>query len=129
MNKSAGVFTGLFVAVFMLAGVSANQALAQEKAKSAPPKFERKVLLENDKVLVLEARWKPGAESMSGTLPVRVIRALKAGTLQRNYPDGKKGLITQFKTGEVKFFEAEKEPFALKNIGKSELVLYVVYLK
>jgi hypothetical protein len=103
--------------------------LAQEKAKAAPPKFERKVLLENDKVLVLEAKWKPGAESPSGTLPVRVIRAVKAGTLQRVYPDGKKGLTTQFKAGDVKFFEAEKEPFVLKNIGKSELVLYVIYLK
>jgi hypothetical protein len=129
MNSSARLITGLFIAVFTLAGVSASQALAQERAKAAPLKYEQKMLLDNDKVRVVEARWKPGAESPSIARPSRVARALKGGTLQRIYPDGKKELGAQYKTGEVIYFEADKAPFLLKNIGKSEVVPYVVFVK
>lgn len=128
MKKSIGFLVGLVVPAFIMAGVSANLALAQEKAKAAPPKAELKVLLESDKVSVTEARWKPGAESPSTARPLRVARALKGGTLQRIYPDGKKEQV-QYKTGDVKFFEADKVPYILKNVGKSEIVLYVVFIK
>jgi hypothetical protein len=101
--------------------------MAQEKAKAAAPKQEQKVLLENDKVRVTETRWVAGAVSDSAKRPARVVRALKGGTLQRTYPDGKTELST-YKTGEVRFFEADG-PYALKNIGKSEMVLYSVGLK
>ena len=101
--------------------------MAQEKAKAAAPKQELKVLLENDKVRVTESRWVPGATSDSVKRLTRVTRALKGGTLQRTYPDGKTELST-YKTGEVKFFEADG-PYGLKNIGKSEIVLYSVSVK
>ena len=113
-------------AVLLLAG-GAGQAMAQEKAKAAAPKQEVKVLVENDKVRVSENRWVRGAESESVARPNRVVRALKGGTLQRIYPDGKK-VTVEWKAGEVKFME-KADPYIVKNIGKSEVVLYVVGLK
>ena len=101
--------------------------MAAEKAKAAPPKQEVKVLVENDKVRVSENRWVPGAESESVARANRVVRALKGGTLQRIYPDGKKEIVN-WKTGEVQYM-AKTEPYIVKNIGKSEVVLYVVGLK
>ena len=101
--------------------------MAQEKAKAAAPKQEVKVLVENDKVRVTENRWVRGAESESVARPNRVVRALKGGTLQRIYPDGKK-VTVEWKTGEVKFME-KADPYIVKNIGKSDVVLYVIGLK
>ncbi len=107
---------------------AAIPAAAQDKAKAAAaPKQELKVLLENAKVRVTESHWVPGATSESVKRAARVVRALKGGTLERTYPDGKKELST-YKTGEVKFFEADG-PYGLKNTGKSEIVLYSVALK
>jgi hypothetical protein len=127
MKRLASFFATLVVPAFLLAGVGANQAMAAEKAKAAPPKQEVKVLVENDKVRVAENRWVPGAESENIARPNRVVRAVKGGTLQRIYPDGKKETVN-WKTGEVKYF-AKAEPYIVKNIGKSEVVLYVVGLK
>ncbi|GAC1521226.1 MAG: hypothetical protein NVS3B11_21030 [Collimonas sp.] len=103
-----------------------NQAMAQDKA-AAMPKEELKVLQENDKVRVTEQRLQPGAQSESRARPYRVVRALKGGTLQRIYPDGKKETV-QWKTGEVRVLEPT-EAYIVKNIGKTETVLYVVNIK
>ena len=127
MKRLVSFLATLVVPAVLLAGVGANQAMAQEKAKAAAPKQEVKVLVENDKVRVSENRWVPGAESESVARPNRVVRALKGGTLQRIYPDGKKESVN-WKTGEAKYL-AKAEPYIVKNIGKSEVVLYVVGLK
>ena len=111
-----------------LVAAAALPAAAQDKAKApAAPKQDQKVILENEKVRVTETRWVPGATSDSAKRATRVVRALKGGTLERTYPDGKKELST-YKTGEVKFFEADG-PYALKNTGRSEIVLYSVAVK
>ena len=125
MNGSGGLCARILVSAVML--TTPILATAQDKAKAAAPKSELKVVLENDKVRVTESRWIPGAAADSAKRGTRVVRALKGGTLQRTYPDGKTELST-YKNGEVKFFEADG-PYALKNTGKTELVLYTVYLK
>jgi hypothetical protein len=125
MNGSGSLFASLLVSAVMLTTPTA--AMAQEKAKAAAPKPDLKVLLENDKVRVTESRWMPGATGESVKRLTRVTRALKGGTLQRTYPDGKTELSV-YKTGQVKFFEADG-PYLLKNTGKSEIVLYTVSLK
>ncbi len=127
MYRLARFFVSVLVPGFILVGASTSPAIAAEKAKVAVPKYEQKELLDNDKVRVLEARWAPGAESPSVARPYRVIRTLKGGTLQRIHPDGRKESV-RWKTGEVKAFDAS-EPYIAKNIGKSEVVLYVVTLK
>jgi len=57
----------------------------------------------------------------------RVVRALTGGTLERTYTDGKKEKVT-YKTGEVRINEVSPA-FTTKNIGKTEIKLYVVQVK
>ena len=123
----------LAAAAFMLAGVTANPAMAQDKAKAEKGKAAKleatsKVLLDNAKVRVIETTWKPGAQTASATRTARVIRALKAGTLTRIYADGKTEK-SPYKTGEAKYFEADAAPYVLKNEGKTDMVTYAVFLK
>ncbi len=117
--------------------VAGNAALAQDKAKpTAPPakaekaavkdERDRKVLLENDKVTVTETRYKPGASSGMQSRNARVARALTDGTLEKTFPDGHKESIT-WKVGQVRY--NPKETFSQTNVGKADVVLYVVTLK
>lgn len=55
------------------------------------------------------------------------MRALKGGTLQRTYLDGKKENVV-YKTGEVKLNEPGPG-FTTKNVGKSAIKLYIVQVK
>lgn len=129
------------IPAFMLA----SPALAQDKAKDAkaappakdakaapPAKAEKgkntiKVLVDNDKVRVQEVTFKPGDEGPNVDRPNRVIRALKGGTLQRTWADGKVDKF-DWKTDETRYVEATKA-YVPKNTGKSDVVLYVVLLK
>jgi hypothetical protein len=111
----------------------AKPAAAPEKAKAAAPakadekgQEQVKVLVENDKVRVSETHYKPGAASAMRERGARVTRALVGGTMERSYPDGKKETVV-WKAGDVKYFP--KETFMNKNVGKNEVVLYVVTLK
>lgn len=125
-------------AACLLAAVVANPVLAQDKAKPAaaapatPAKAaikddrERKVFVDNEKVLVSEVRYKPGAASGMVERGNRVVRALTEGTLEKTFPDGKKETVT-WKAGQVKF--SPKETYSQKNVGKTELVLFVTTLK
>lgn len=127
------LFVSLVVPAFILAGVASSPAMAQDKAKAAPAakgekgKAAIKVLFENDKVRVVEATFKPGDEAANTARPFRVTRALKGGTFQRTYADGKIEKI-EWKTGEVRGVGPDPV-FTPKNIGKSDVVLYVVILK
>jgi len=103
-------------------------AHAQDK-KGKIPERTQKVLHESDTFRVTETTYPPGGGTNSPTQPGhRVTRALKGGTLERSYADGKKELVT-FKTGEVRETQAAKAPYNLRNTGKSEVVLYTVTVK
>jgi len=68
----------------MLAGMTAVPAMAQDKAKPAAKGYERKVLLDNAKVIVTEVTTKPGGESESRVRPAyRIVRVLSGGTQER----------------------------------------------
>jgi hypothetical protein len=139
MKKLSRLFVGLLVPAFVFAGLAASPAIAQDKAKdtkAAPAAKAEKGkatvvdYVDNDKVRVFQITFKPGDGGIIGTTlrPNRVIRAIKGGTLTRTYADGTTDKV-EFKTGEVRYIEADSKPFALKNAGKSEIVLYAVYLK
>ena len=51
------------------------------------------MFVDNDRVKVVENRYKPGEERDGPPALYRVGRALKGGTLQRTYPDGKQETI------------------------------------
>ena len=133
MNKPVRFFLGLLVAASLAFVSSGIPAAEKDKAKDAKPvpaekgKPEIKVLFNNDKVRVLEVTFKPGDEAPNVARPLRVVRALKGGTLTRIYPDGKKEEIA-FETGEVKIFEASPA-YIYKNEGKSDLVHFITFVK
>jgi hypothetical protein len=114
----------LLVPALFVAGVIAGPAMAQEKAKSDPPKASLKVLLENDKVRVYEAHIPVGAEAANIARPYRIGRALTAATMQRIYADGRKETV-QWKAGEVKELGPDPQ-YIPRNIGKTDFRIYVV---
>ena len=106
----------------------AGAALSQDK-KGKIPERTQKVLLENDRVRVTETVYPPGGGTNTPTQPgYRITRATKGGTLERTYADGKKEKVV-FKDGEVRESQAAAAPYNLKNLGKSEVVLYTVTIK
>jgi hypothetical protein len=113
------------VCVSLLVG---GQAMAQDKKGKVPERIQ-KVLVDSDRVRVTETVYPPGGGTNEPTSPQhRVTRALKGGTLERTYADGKKERTT-WKDGEVKEQAAAKAPYRLTNTGKSDVVLYTVTLK
>jgi hypothetical protein len=110
--------------------LSVNVAMAQDKAKAdkGAPKSAMKVITENDKVKVYEVTYVPGAENTAvATSATRVVRSLKGGTLERRYADGKKETV-EWKPGMVQVLPPQGA-YTTKNVGKSEIQLYVVQLK
>lgn len=130
-KQSVRIFVGSLVAAFMLAGAAGIPAIAQEKAKEAKAekgKSVTKVLAENDKVRVWETRYKPGdLNTAPPSSATRVIRVLKGGTLLWTYADGKTEK-KEWKTGEVIIMTPGPQ-FTSKNVGRSEILLYVVMPK
>jgi hypothetical protein len=108
----------------------ATPAYAQDKkADKGAAKATIKVLQENDKVRVFETTFAPGAVNTAvPSKDTRVIRALSGGTLERTYADGKKEKIV-YKAGEVRINNPSTVSYTAKNIGKTEVKLYVVHLK
>ena len=121
----------------------ATPAIAQDKKAAAPAKAPdakaapdkkavekggetRKVILENDKVLVTENTYPPGASSAMRERRARVSRSLTDGTMEKTWADGKKEVL-KWKAGEVRY--SPQETFIQKNVGKSDWVVYTVTLK
>lgn len=138
MKKLSRWIVGLSVPAFVFAGLVASPAIAQDKGKDAKAasavKAEKglatfKELIDNDRVRVFEITFKPGDQGTpSNKRPPRVVRVLKGGTLMRTYDDGTTDKI-EFKTGEVRFFEGDSKSSRIKNVGKTDIVLYNVFLK
>jgi outer membrane lipoprotein-sorting protein len=127
MRKLA--MASLAVLAFALSGSMVSSVVAQDKkTEKSAATAARKVVAENAKVLAFEVTFAPGAVNTAvPSSSVRVVRALAGGTLERTYADGKKENIV-YKTGEVRINEASPA-FTTKNIGKSEIKLYVVQVK
>jgi hypothetical protein len=133
MNKFSGVLARLLIPAFTVAAVIAAPAMAQDKkaemkmGKAAAGQVMIKEVTQNDKLRAYEATFKPGDVSPSAKRPMRAVRALKGGTLERTYEDGKKETIP-WKTGEARII-SEERPYAVKNIGKGVVHLYIVNIK
>ena len=123
MRALAAALFGL-TAAFLAAGIAVNPATAQDKGSTV----KMKVLVDNNKAKAYEVTYAPGAENKGiASTTIRIVRALKGGTLERIYADGKKEKVL-WQTGEVR--QVNPGPaYTTKNIGKGELHLYVVQLK
>jgi hypothetical protein len=134
MKHMIRLFVSLLVPAFMLAGVAASPAMAQDKAKDAKAAMAEKgkavikVLHEDDRVRVTEATFKPGDIGPNIVRGFRVTRPLKNGTLERTYADGKKEKVER-KAGEVIVAGPDKQAFVTKNVGKSAYSSYTVTVK
>ncbi len=131
------LFVSMLVPAFMLVGVAANPAMAQDKAKDAKAapaaKAEKgksvvKVLHDDDRVRVTETTWKPGDVGASRVRGFRITRALKNGTMERTYADGKKEKYER-KANQVTVTGPDKEAYFIKNIGKADYAVYSVTIK
>jgi hypothetical protein len=126
MKGAIGLVIGLLVPALL---AMSGSVAAQEKGVAA--KVMTTKVLENDRVLVIENRFAPGAENANVPRNARVVRALTSGTLQRTYPDGKVEKV-EWKAGDTQFLPAagkDAPQYVTKNIGNTELVLYLVVLK
>lgn len=137
MKTSSRFLAALFVPAVIFAASAAAPSIAQDKPKDAKPtaaaKAEKgkpvvKVFHDDDSVRIFEVTFKPGDVGSMGSRPLRVVRTLKGGTLERTFADGTKDKV-EFKAGEVMVLQAESKPYTPKNISKSDLVAYIVYIK
>jgi hypothetical protein len=132
MRKLARILAGLLVPAFLVAGIVATPAMAQDKMAKKMEKAKAgevvlKEIAANDKLRVYEATFKPGDTGANAKRPMRAVYAIKGGTLERTYEDGKKENIV-WKTGESRII-SEERPYALKNVGKTVVHLLVVQPK
>ena len=111
----------IFVVVML---VSSNLVFAQDAAKVAPDKV--KVLLDNDKVRVLDFKLKPGESTGMHSHPNYVIYFLADGKMLTTLPDGKTSEM-DVKAGDTGWSDAITHNN--KNIGKTESHAIVVELK
>ncbi len=86
MKNSRRMLVAVVFATLLLL-VAAGTALAQDPVKVAPNNF--KVLLENDRVRVLEFRSKPGEKIGMHSHPDSVIYFFSGGKSKFTYADGK----------------------------------------
>jgi quercetin dioxygenase-like cupin family protein len=123
MKKSVYVTLGVLGVSLGLA-FGAWTVMAQDFAKASPQ--DVKVLLENDRVRVLEVRHQPGVKEPMHSHPAYVSYYLGATRVRVTMPDGKT-VEKDRKNGEVQF--SEPVTHALENIGTSEQHVLVIELK
>ncbi|MGI8785729.1 MAG: cytoplasmic protein [Acidobacteriota bacterium] len=117
------VLAGSLAAVFIL-GVTVGVLTAQDPVKVTPKTV--KVLLENDRVRVLEARLKPGEKEPMHSHPAYVGYYLSPLKVKITSPDGQ-SVVRERKAGEAGWSEAVIH--STENIGTSEVHALIVELK
>ncbi len=123
MKNSRRMLMGVMfatVALLFLAGT----ALAQDPVKVAPTNF--KVLLENDRVRVLEFRSQPGEKIRMHSHPAYVVYSFSGGKTKYTYPDGK----TEEREGQAgAAVWREAVTHATEHLGPGEAHVLLVELK
>ena len=99
-------------------------ALAQDPVQSDGDKY--KVILENERVRVLEYRDQPGQKTQQHQHPAFVLYALSPFKRAITLPNGKV-IMRQFKAGDVIYSEAQTH--IGENVGDTETHVIMVELK
>lgn len=120
-NLNRAIMGVLFVT---LLAIATKSAMAQDPVKVAPDIY--KVLLENDRVRVLEAHVKPGEKTAMHSHPATVIYSFTDAKTKFTLA-GRKSQVREFKAGAVVWGAAEKH--AGENTGTSETHVLIVELK
>jgi quercetin dioxygenase-like cupin family protein len=98
--------------------------MVQDAVQVAPHVYT--VLLENERVRLLEVRLKPGDSSAMHSHPAYVIYGLEGGKVKFNAPSGETAEI-ELKAGDVMWREPEEH--AVDNIGSTEAHALLFELK
>ena len=98
--------------------------MVQDAVQVAPHVYT--VLLENERVRLLEVRLKPGDSSAMHSHPAYVIYGLEGGRVKFNSPSGETAEI-EIKAGDVMWREPEEH--AVDNIGSTEAHALLFELK
>lgn len=111
-------------AAFAAMSLGAGSALAQDPVQTDGDKY--KVVLENDRVRVLEYRDRPGEKTHQHRHPAFVLYALSPFKRSITLPNGKV-LQREFKGGEVMWSEEQTHIGA--NVGNTETRVLMIELK
>ena len=95
-----------------------------DAVKLAPESY--KVVLENDRVRVLEYRIKPGMKNAMHSHPDFLLYALVPEKFKLSFPDGNT-IDSEAKAGEILFYEAETHSY--ENVGSTEAHGFLIELK
>ena len=104
--------------------IAPKTAMAQDMAKVAPS--STKVVLENDRVRVLEVRQKPGEKGAMHSHPASLLCPLSTSKAKFTSSDGKT-TESELKAGAVTWREAETH--AVENVGATDSHVLVIELK
>ena len=110
--------------VTLALGVAAKTAMAQDLVKMMPN--DVKVIVDNDRVRVLDVLHKPAVKEPMHSHPAYVSVYLSATRVKVTTPDGKT-VEKDRKAGEVAWSEAVTH--ALENIGTADQHVIVIELK
>lgn len=105
----------------ILSSVSLN---AQDVSKVSPKNY--KVVLDNDKVIVIDNKSNPGDKTAMHSHPDYLIYVFEGGTVKSTTQDGKTDTLV-FKKGQTIWRNATTH--ATENIGKTKIHLLLVELK
>jgi hypothetical protein len=108
----------------IFAFVTFGNAWAQDPAKTDSDKY--KVVLENERVRILEYRDKPGDKTTMHAHPDFVVVARSAFKRRLTFPGGKSG-VREFKPGEVMWTDAQSH--IGENIGDTDTHVLIIELK
>lgn len=123
MNTSTRFLIKTMLVVFALV-LTTNATRAQDVMKVAPNNC--KVLLENDRVRVVEIWIKPGEKLAMHSHPASVTYVLTAGQLKTTLPDGKT-VDTEAQVGQTLWSDGGSHEQV--NVGKTETRALVVEMK
>ena len=123
MNTLTRFLMKTLLVIFALA-FATNTVSAQDVAKVAPNNC--KVLLENDRVRVVEIWIKPGEKLAMHSHPASVTYVLTAGKLKTTLPDGKT-VETEAQTGQALWSDGGSHEQV--NVGQGEVRALVVEMK
>lgn len=116
--------TVLLVPLMVISVLAIRATFAQDAVKVAPDHYT--VLLENDKVRVLEVKIKPGEKEAMHTHPATVHIELAPTKVKIGYPDGKT-VTLEGHQGEAIWVGPVKH--TIENVGDTEIHAYIVELK
>jgi quercetin dioxygenase-like cupin family protein len=117
------VIAVVFATVTAIVAVASNSSRTAEAVAVAPGAY--RVVIDNERVRVLEARIRPGQRVGTHAHPDHVVVVTAPGKLELTTSDGAR--VIDAKVGDAFYFEADTH--TAENVGATEFVCVVTELK